>query len=114
MSRTFLVGSFKKLQVDDFLMVFAMVTDTILMVGMNILANTPSNLIPPDQSINFTPDEVDLRIFGSKIVLVVEQMQLITIWTIKICLLVMYNRLTCVQSNPHSCTGYECGFGLLT
>lgn len=47
-------------------------------------------------------DEVDLtdeedmanRVFGSKIVIVVEQMQIFLIWSVKVCLLIMYSRLT--------------------
>lgn len=50
--------------------------------------------------------EIDERIRGSKWVLVVEQMQIITIWTMKYCLLLMYNRLTyviCVTFSLRNC-----------
>lgn len=93
-SRTLLLGSVRKLQSDDFLMMFAMVTDTVLMVGMNIVSHTSSNLIDPNDHTELTPDNIKDRVFGSKMVLVVEQMQLLTIWTMKACLLIMYNRLT--------------------
>ncbi|CAM1501310.1 Fc.00g104720.m01.CDS01 [Cosmosporella sp. VM-42] len=71
-----------------------MVTDTVLMIGMNIVSHTSSNLIDPNDHTELTPDSIKDRIFGSKMVLVVEQMQLLTIWTMKACLLIMYNRLT--------------------
>ena len=64
------------------------------MVGMNIVSHTSSNLIDPNDHTELTPDNIKDRVFGSKMVLVVEQMQLLTIWTMKACLLIMYNRLT--------------------
>jgi hypothetical protein len=64
---------------------------------MHIVVRTSSNLIEPGADINkFSTAEIDDRIFGSKIVLVVEQMQILTIWTIKACLLIMYRRMTLV------------------
>ncbi|KPM35988.1 hypothetical protein AK830_g10570 [Neonectria ditissima] len=93
-SRKMLLGEFKKLQLEDYLMLVAMVSDTVLMVGMSIISHTSSNLIDPDGDTDLTPANIRERITGSKWVLVVEQMQCITIWTTKACLLLMYNRLT--------------------
>ncbi|RSL45991.1 hypothetical protein CEP53_010512 [Fusarium sp. AF-6] len=93
-SRRMLLGSIKKLQVEDYLMLCAMITDTVLMVGMSIVSRTSSNLIDPNDNHVMSQAEIDERIRGSKWVLVVEQMQIITIWTMKYCLLLMYNRLT--------------------
>lgn len=88
-------GSWKKLQIDDFLVLFAMVTDTILMAFMHVVSNMSSNLIAPNENLStFTLEEIKERIYGSKLVLVVEQMQILTIWLIKACLLIMYNRMT--------------------
>jgi hypothetical protein len=64
------------------------------MVTMNIIARTNSNLLDPSQKIVLTPAEISEREFGSKMVLVTEQMQLLTIWLVKGCLLIMFNRLT--------------------
>lgn len=64
------------------------------MVTMNIIAKTDSNLIDPSEPTNLTPENIKEREFGSKMVLVSEQMQLITIWLVKGCLLIMFNRLT--------------------
>lgn len=69
-------------------------TDTVLMVSINIVATTSSNLIDPNDKTPLTPDNIREREFGSKMVLVVEQMQILTTWAVKFCLLLMYNRLT--------------------
>jgi hypothetical protein len=42
----------------------------------------------------FTPEEIDDRIYGSKIVVVSEQAMLNVIYVIKVCMLIMYTRLT--------------------
>ncbi|KAF2739352.1 hypothetical protein EJ04DRAFT_357927 [Polyplosphaeria fusca] len=89
------LGSWKALQVDDYLIVGAMVTDSILMATMHVIINTSSNLIAPGEDVSrFTQKEVNDRIFGSKLVLVVEQMQILTVWIVKACLLLMYHRMT--------------------
>jgi hypothetical protein len=66
-----------------------------LMAFMHVVSNMSSNLIAPNENQStFTPEEIKERIYGSKLVLVVEQMQILTIWLIKACLLIMYNRMT--------------------
>lgn len=106
-------GAWKRLQLDDFLIICAMVricavsvstytdhaqtTDTILLVYMAKVVRTSSNLIPPNVDISeFSQAEINSRILGSKYVLVVEQMQIATIWLVKACLLIMYFRMTTV------------------
>lgn len=69
---------------------------------MNIIAVTSSNLIDPTQNVVLTPDAIEERVFGSKMVLVVEQMQILTIWAVKACLLLLYNRLTFVFLRPRT------------
>jgi hypothetical protein len=64
------------------------------MVAMNIIANTNSNLIDPNNPPSLTPDDIAQREFGSKMVLLAEQMQCVTTWLTKACLLLMYHRLT--------------------
>lgn len=66
------------------------------MAGMTIVSRTSSNLIDPTEHVILTPHEISERQYGSKMVLVVEQMQMLTVWTTKACLLIMYNRLTYV------------------
>ncbi|PVI01411.1 hypothetical protein DM02DRAFT_349108 [Periconia macrospinosa] len=95
LSRRIHNGSWTLLKMDDYLICVAMITLTILMAVMHIVVHTDSNLIAPGEDIShFTQKEIDNRIYGSKLVLVVEQMQIITIWLVKSCLLLMYWRMT--------------------
>ncbi|OAQ58717.1 decarboxylase [Pochonia chlamydosporia 170] len=93
-SQILLRGSVKKLKLDDYLMIIAMMTDTVLIVAMNIISNTNSNLIDPNNPTSLSPEDIRQREFGSKMVLLAEQMQCVTIWLVKACLLLMYHRLT--------------------
>lgn len=68
---------------------------TCLIVTINIVANASSNLLPDGFDVNtLTKTDIAQREYGSKLVLVVEQCQIMTVWTIKACLLTMYLRLT--------------------
>ncbi|KAH7076950.1 hypothetical protein BKA63DRAFT_293628 [Paraphoma chrysanthemicola] len=90
-------GSWKHLQLDDYLILLAMATDTVLIAIMSQVVQTSSNLLPPGEDVSgYTQAEKDSRIYGSKLVLVVEQMQILTIWLIKTCLLLLYNRMTTI------------------
>lgn len=65
------------------------------MAVMHVIVNTSSNLIAPGDDVSqFSQQEIDSRIYGSKLVLVVEQMQIVTIWLVKTCFLLMYSRMT--------------------
>ncbi|KAI0433203.1 hypothetical protein F5Y09DRAFT_352210 [Xylaria sp. FL1042] len=92
--RKVLLESFKKFQLDDILMIVAATTDAALLVALNILSTKNSNLFDPANPPTLTPQDIEDRILGSKLVLVVEQMQIATIWLVKACLLIMYSRLT--------------------
>ena len=95
LSRGLFFKSIRKFQIDDWLMVLALCTDSVFLATINIAAKTSSNLLAPGDNVNqFTPQERAERVYGSKIVLVVEQMQCCTVWLIKACLLLLYNRLT--------------------
>jgi hypothetical protein len=69
-------------------------TYTVVIVGINIESNTGSNLINPDDHVVLTPQELRRRTLGSKMSVVVELTQTITVWTVKTCFLIMYHRLT--------------------
>lgn len=69
-------------------------TYTVLIVSINIVSDTASNLIDPEDHVVLTPESLRERRFGSKMVLIVEQMQISTVWIVKTCLLIMYYRLT--------------------
>ncbi|KAH8201352.1 hypothetical protein TruAng_004520 [Truncatella angustata] len=83
-----------KLQIDDWLMVFSVAALTAVSVGVQILTYTPTNLIEDVNAVDLSPENVLLREYGSKIVIVVEQFQIVLIWGVKVCLLIMYSRLT--------------------
>ncbi|OCL02354.1 hypothetical protein AOQ84DRAFT_252716, partial [Glonium stellatum] len=68
---------------------------TALIICLNTIASGGgSNLFPPDQFQAFTPQDIQERMKGSKIVLVSEQAMLNVIWTLKTCMLYMFSRLT--------------------
>ena len=70
---------------------------TALMAAMHMVVHSSSNLIAPNEDVSkFSSSEISQRIYGSKLVLVVEQMQCCTIWLVKACLLLMYRRMTYV------------------
>ncbi|EPE32221.1 hypothetical protein GLAREA_07354 [Glarea lozoyensis ATCC 20868] len=86
---------FKSLQLDDYGMVLAGCFYTILIVCLNVICGGGgSNLYPPEDFESFTPQNIQDRIHGSKIVVVSEQAMLNVIYTAKACVLVMYTRLT--------------------
>ncbi|KAJ4295029.1 hypothetical protein N0V90_007037 [Kalmusia sp. IMI 367209] len=88
-------GSWKHLNIDDYLICVAMVTMTTLMGAMHIVVHSSSNLIAPNEDVSrFSQHEIEQRVYGSKLVLVIEQMQCCTIWLVKACLLLMYKRMT--------------------
>ncbi|KAH7024332.1 uncharacterized protein B0I36DRAFT_331261 [Microdochium trichocladiopsis] len=93
-SRRMLYGSFKRMLSDDYLMVFAMFCFTGMLIVIHILTYTPTNLINPADGIVLPPADIELRVYGSKLVLVVEEAQMFTIWSIKGCFLLIYSRLT--------------------
>jgi len=61
---------------------------------MNIVGQMDTNLMLPTDIPLLTPESIRSRIVGSKLVLVVEQSMITTVWGCKICLLLMYNKLT--------------------
>ncbi|RYC61748.1 hypothetical protein CHU98_g4452 [Xylaria longipes] len=112
-SRKALLGSFKNFQIDDGLMLLALATDTVLMAAINLLSDKNSNLIDPANPPSLTPEEIAQRTLGSKLVLVVEQTQILTIWLVKACLLLMYSRLTKVQKICVKLTAGYVAFGFV-
>lgn len=92
------LGSFRKFQADDYLMLLALCFYTTLISTINIVRYTNSNLLPPGFNINtITPHDKAQREYGSKLILVVEQCQCATVWLVKGCLVLLYLRLTSVH-----------------
>lgn len=88
------LGSVKRFQADDYITIAAMAFYTTLIVAINIVAHSDSNLLPPGFDVHSLSDqEIRARQYGSKLVLVVEQCQIMTVWAEKLCLLFLYQRL---------------------
>lgn len=95
-SRKLLFRSIKGLQIDDWIMgLFVTTCYTIFIVISNKYLKAGSNLEPPgfDWSA-LNAGNISRRVYGSKLMIVVEQMPMLIIWSCKACLLVMYHRLT--------------------
>ncbi|KAF2711949.1 hypothetical protein K504DRAFT_521231 [Pleomassaria siparia CBS 279.74] len=94
-SRRLHVRKWQNLQVDDYLIILSMLTTTVLMVLMHYVVNVGTNNLPPDQDYaKLSAREIRDRVFGSKLVMITDQMQIATAWTLKICMLLLYNRMT--------------------
>lgn len=96
-----LFGSLLKLQIDDWIMgLFVFGAYTTLLITANIEMRAQSNLLKPGYPISeLTHEEISKRIYGSKMVIVVEQMYIAAIWGCKACLLILYYRLTFVSAS---------------
>lgn len=67
---------------------------TALLGVIHIQTYTPTNLINPADNVVLTPEDIKNREYGSKLVLVTEHLQMVVIWSVKGCLLILYSRLT--------------------
>lgn len=54
------------------------------MVGINISGRTATNLLQAGELETLTAEDIQLRIYGSKIVILLEQSMLIVTWGIKV------------------------------
>ncbi|KAH7093578.1 hypothetical protein FB567DRAFT_411664, partial [Paraphoma chrysanthemicola] len=95
-SRKIHLGSIKRLQWDDWIMGgFVTAAYTALIVCSNRYVKAQSNLLPPGFDIHQLSDyDLSRRVYGSKMVVIVEQTQIAVIWACKATLLIMYHRLT--------------------
>ncbi|KAF2221003.1 hypothetical protein BDZ85DRAFT_202729 [Elsinoe ampelina] len=94
-SRILQQGGVKNLQLDDWLMWIAYGFYTASIVALTTVAGTHSNLFHPGTDIShLTAEDIADRIHGSKYRVVAEQMQIGCIWTVKACVLIMYDRIT--------------------
>ncbi|KAJ5130303.1 uncharacterized protein N7515_006342 [Penicillium bovifimosum] len=96
-SRIIANGSFKRLFVDDYVMTATFkAIYTTLLVLIQISARYATNLMDPKDydEVLADPKQVSDRIYGSKIVIGLEQCMLISTWGVKICMLMLYWRIT--------------------
>lgn len=93
------LGTWRRFQLDDYTMIAVLCFYTTLIATINIIRSTSSNLLPKNFDVSsLTHEDVSERQFGSRLVLVVEQCQCVTIWGAKACLLIMYLRLTTMRT----------------
>lgn len=110
-SRYVQLQSVKRLQLEDYLMVLAVVhlcllsplssfpnfvkgLYTTLIVLLNIVSDVQTNLIAPGELPDLTPENIAERVRGSKMVLALETCMCCVIWLCKTCILLLYYRLT--------------------
>lgn len=91
-----LFRSIKGLQIDDWIMgLFVTAAYTVLVIFANRWLKVDSNIEPPGFDFGaLSPKELSRRVYGSKLVVAVEQMHISVIWACKACLLIMYHRIT--------------------
>ena len=93
-----ILGSFRKFQTDDCIMAVTLCFYTTLISTINIVRDTSSNLLPPGFDVNtLTKQDIQHREYGSKLILVVEQSQCVTIWGAKMSVIILYHRLTTLR-----------------
>ncbi|CAI7599616.1 unnamed protein product [Penicillium glandicola] len=85
----------RNLQVDDYLMLFAVFWYTILCVSLNEVASGGgSNLMTEEDRLTLTDKIIKERVRGSKWVFVSEHSFILCVWSLKACMLVIYARIT--------------------
>lgn len=94
LSRRIKLGKWRDLMVDDYLMVFALVNFTGVVVSINEVAKNGSNYMPPEEALALTPEGVHKAVYGSTMTFVLEIFTITATWTVKACLLILYARLT--------------------
>ncbi|KAJ5337955.1 hypothetical protein N7452_004683 [Penicillium brevicompactum] len=89
-------GSVKRLFVDDYVMTATFAIYTTLLVLIQISARYATNLMDPNDydQVLADPKQVSDRIYGSKIVIGLEQCMLVSTWGVKVCMLMLYWRIT--------------------
>ncbi|KAJ6015471.1 hypothetical protein N7540_010062 [Penicillium herquei] len=95
-SRVIANGSIKRLFWDDHVMTATFMIYTTLLVLIQISARYATNLMDPKDyaDVLSDPNQVRDRIYGSKIVIGLEQCMLFSTWGVKTCMLIFYWRLT--------------------
>ncbi|GAB7328136.1 hypothetical protein MBLNU13_g00165t2 [Cladosporium sp. NU13] len=92
------LGSLRKFEADEYVMIATLLFFTVIIATINIVESTSSNLLPPGYDVeHMTQEDIKERTLGSKLVLLVEQCQIMVIWATKACLLIMYIRFTTLR-----------------
>ncbi|KAM7211408.1 hypothetical protein V8F06_013208 [Rhypophila decipiens] len=100
-SRRIKFRSWRRLQIEDWLMGVVTVTFTLVMYFLNEVAKNGSNFLDYETAISLKGEDAERAIYGSKMALAMEMCTLATIWLVKICLLILYHRLTMAYETQH-------------
>ncbi|KAF7546313.1 hypothetical protein G7Z17_g8528 [Cylindrodendrum hubeiense] len=93
-ARRMKLGKWGRLDIEDYLMVFALVNFTGVVVCINEVAKNGSNYLPEDVAEALDDAGRAQAIWGSKMTFVLEIFTMTATWTVKVCLLLLYSRLT--------------------
>lgn len=95
-SRMLANGGFKRLFWDDYVMTATFCIYTAMLVLIQISARYATNLMDPKDysEVLADPKQVSDRIYGSKIVIGLEQCMLFSTWGVKTCMLMLYWKIT--------------------
>ncbi|KAG6041202.1 hypothetical protein E4U41_005692, partial [Claviceps citrina] len=93
-SRRIKLGKWRHLMIDDYLMMFALINFTGVVICINEVAKNGSNYMTPEDAAKLTPEAVHNAVYGSIMTFVLEVFTITGTWTVKTCLLILYARLT--------------------
>jgi hypothetical protein len=84
----------KNLRTDDWAVITAIPWYTLLVVSLNkIIFGGGSNYMTAEEIAELTPESKHNREIGSKWVFLSEEVMVLTVWTCKVCMLLLYKRL---------------------
>lgn len=79
---------------DDWTAVAVILWYTLLIVSMNEIIPRGYNYMSDAEVASLTPHEREVRSDGGKWVMVSEEMMVLTVWSCKVCMLLIYKRFT--------------------
>jgi hypothetical protein len=88
------------LAADDYLMVLAFASLVIVAYAGNEVAANGSNYVEEGETDGWTREQRDEAVWGSKMLVALEQGMVACLWLVKACLLILYWRLTYVSPSP--------------
>lgn len=96
-SRTILLGSARKWQIDDYIMMVVVLLYTVVIVGVNQTSVNLNNYLPDSFFATITPAQTASAIYGSKWAFATEICKVTMVWLCKACMLILYNHMTITE-----------------
>ena len=87
---------FRRLAADDYLMVLAFASLVVVAYSGNEVAANGSNYVEDGETDGWTEEQRDKAVWGSKMLVALEEGMVACLWLVKACLLILYFRLTYV------------------